>query len=203
MISFYGNLKKALIKDSESKLVLRKIVQSDIEILKGWMKDRELLRISFGIKEGDGPDYEVLAKDYLRLVSNPNGACRFLALCDDKLEMLGLLKYDLRIVEGIGIVALAGIMLGRLDLVGKGLGTQGMRLFLRWLFEGEYINLVEVETSDYNLRAQRCFTKVGFEVCDKCYSLEGIVGYGSAYDAPKIYMKFPLSKYLQIKRGEL
>lgn len=203
MISFYGNLKRALIVDPESGLVLRRVVQNDIGILEGWMKDRELLRVAFGIKEGEGPDYEEMAQNYLKLVSNPNGACRFLALCDDKLEMFGLLKYDLRIFEGIGLIALAGIMLGRFDILGKGLGTQGMRLFLRWLFERENVSLVELETADYNLQAQRCFLKVGFEVCNFCHSLEGIIGYGSVYDAPKIYMGFSRNRYLQIKQEKL
>ena len=70
------------------------------------------------------------------------------------------------------------------------------KIILPRVFENEKVDLIEIETADYNLRAQHCFKRLGMEECEKLHSLEGIVGYGLGdNDAPKIFMRLPKEKY--------
>ena len=46
---------------------------------------------------------------------------------------------------------------------GKGYGSEAIRLVLDFAFKNLNFNRVELETFDFNERAQRCFRKVGFK----------------------------------------
>lgn len=195
MLNFYANKKVALLSELRFGLLLRKLVHSDLIEIAEWMKDRELVRYAFGAKTLNDYDYKFASSSYMHLVSNPKSPCYFLAVCDIHSKIIGLGKYDLRQMEEVGKVALSGLMMGR-DNRGRGLGTKAMALMNRFLFEIEKVDLVEIETADYNLRAQRCFKRLGMEECEKLYSLEGIVGYGLGdNDAPKIFMRLSKEKY--------
>lgn len=195
MLNFYANKKVMLLSELRFGLLLRKIVHSDLIAIAGWMKDKELVRYAFGAKTLSDYDYHFASDSYMRLVANPNSPCYFLAVCDIHSKILGLGKYDLRNMEGVGKVALSGLMMGR-DNRGHGIGTKAMALMNRFLFENEKVDLIEIETADYNLRAQHCFKRLGMEECEKLHSLEGIVGYGLGdNDAPKIFMRLPKEKY--------
>ncbi len=195
MLSFYTNKKVVLLSELRFGLLLRRIVHSDLIEIAEWMKDKELVRYAFGAETLSDYDYHFASDSYMRLVANPNSPCYFLAVCDIHSKILGLGKYDLREMERVGKVALSGLMMGRNNR-GHGIGTKAMALMNRFLFENEKVDLVEIETADYNLRAQRCFKRIGMEECEKLYSLEGIVGYGlGKNDAPKIFMRLPKEKY--------
>ncbi len=195
MLNFYANKKVVLLSELRFGLLLRKIVHSDLIEIAEWMKDKELVRYAFGAETLSDYDYRFASDNYMRLVSNPNSPCYFLAVCDIHSKILGLGKYDLRNMEGVGRVALSGLMMGR-DNRGHGIGTKAMALINRFLFENEQVDLVEIETADYNLRAQHCFKRIGMEECEKLHSLEGICGYGlGENDAPKIFMRLSKEKY--------
>ncbi|MGM9991361.1 MAG: GNAT family N-acetyltransferase [Candidatus Bruticola sp.] len=196
ILNFYANRKKVLISDSDFGLMLRRLVRSDIDIIMQWMENKELMRYSFGAKVFSDYDCEFARNNYLKLISNPKSPCYFLIVCDLNSEIIGLAKYDLRYMQGIGKIALAGLMIGSEGSRGHGVGTKAMALVNRFLFEEEKVDLIELDTADYNLRAQRCFKRVGLEECQKLHSLEGIIGYGfGESDAPKILMHLTKEKY--------
>jgi RimJ/RimL family protein N-acetyltransferase len=55
-----------------------------------------------------------------------------------------------------------GITIGAKEYWGKGYGTDLLRTFLRYLFETTVLERIYLKTLDWNVRAQRCFEKVGF-----------------------------------------
>jgi RimJ/RimL family protein N-acetyltransferase len=55
-----------------------------------------------------------------------------------------------------------GIMIGEKEFWGKGYGTDTMTLFTEYLFTTLNMNRVELSTFDFNIRAQKCYRKVGF-----------------------------------------
>ncbi|MCR4783689.1 MAG: GNAT family N-acetyltransferase [bacterium] len=198
MLDFYLNKKVVFLEDPDEDLQARSLVHEDLNAIRGWFKDLSLVRYSFGVVNFTDSECHTAAEDYMRLVSNPHSPCYFVAVCHKDSKILGLCKYDLRSTDGVGRVALAGIMMGDPHCRSHGVGTKAMALFIRFLFEKEDVSLVEVETADYNVRAQRCFAKVGFEICDHLYSLEGALNYGfGKKDAPKILMRLDKERYLK------
>ncbi|MGM9998683.1 MAG: GNAT family N-acetyltransferase [Candidatus Bruticola sp.] len=196
VLSFYTNKKKVLISESDFELLLRRVVRADISKIMQWMENRELVRYSFGAKMFSDYDHDFAVNNYLQLISNPKSPCHFLAVCRPDSEIIGLAKYDLRYMQGVGKIALSGLMMGSEGSRGRGVGTRAMALMNRFLFEQEEVDLIELETADYNLRAQHCFKRVGLEECQKLYSLEGITGYGlGENDAPKVFMRLTKERY--------
>lgn len=55
-----------------------------------------------------------------------------------------------------------GIFIGEKGQWGKGYGEEGVRLALRFAFEGMNLNRVYLRTFASNVRAQKCYEKVGF-----------------------------------------
>jgi len=59
--------------------------------------------------------------------------------------------------------AMLGIAIYKLEDRGKGYGQESINLLLDFAFNKLNLNRVELETFDFNQRAQRCFKKVGFK----------------------------------------
>ncbi len=55
-----------------------------------------------------------------------------------------------------------GVTIGIRDYWSRGYGTELLRVFLRYLFEHTVLERIYLKTLDWNVRAQRCFEKVGF-----------------------------------------
>jgi len=59
--------------------------------------------------------------------------------------------------------AATGISIYNPDYWGKGYGQESMNLILGFAFQILNLNRVELETFDFNKRAQKCYLKVGFK----------------------------------------
>jgi RimJ/RimL family protein N-acetyltransferase len=59
--------------------------------------------------------------------------------------------------------AMAGISIYNPDYWSKGYGQESMNLILSFAFRNLNLRRVELDTFDFNKRAQKCYTKVGFK----------------------------------------
>jgi len=59
--------------------------------------------------------------------------------------------------------AMAGISIYNPNYWGKGYGQESMSLLLSFAFRNLNLNRVELDTFDFNKRAQKCYLKVGFK----------------------------------------
>lgn len=55
-----------------------------------------------------------------------------------------------------------GIFIGDEEYLGKGYGTDALKVLVKFIFEEMNMNKVRLEVYDFNLRAQKCYEKVGF-----------------------------------------
>ncbi|WP_338131255.1 GNAT family N-acetyltransferase [Cohnella rhizosphaerae] len=55
-----------------------------------------------------------------------------------------------------------GIVIGKLERCGQGLGTEAMRLLCEYAFKELNLNRLELEVYDFNERAYRSYLKCGF-----------------------------------------
>jgi RimJ/RimL family protein N-acetyltransferase len=59
-------------------------------------------------------------------------------------------------------VAELGIVIGKKDLLGKGFGTDAIKLLQYFVFEKLNLNRLQLSLHDYNKRAYKCYLKCGF-----------------------------------------
>lgn len=71
-------------------------------------------------------------------------------------------QIDLMKINWTNRVAEIGIVIGKKDAHGKGIGTEAMKLLQSFAFERMNLNRLELVVHDYNPRAYRCYTKCGF-----------------------------------------
>lgn len=169
---------------------LRPIKKSELAIIRRWLKDKELVRFAFGV-EADGKVLEKIAHDYYADIVE--GLKYVLGIENKKGQLEGFIRYTLR---EDGTVARIGIMIGEKKNWNKGLGTQGMQLLLKYLFEIIDIDKIELDTADFNQRAQRCFEKVGFRRTGEFSDVDFLKGSYSH----RIYMHLSKEDYLKSKQ---
>jgi [ribosomal protein S5]-alanine N-acetyltransferase len=70
--------------------------------------------------------------------------------------------YDIDDRKGEGQV---GIMIGDKDYWNQGYGTDVMSTLATYIFQNSSLDRLYLKTLDWNLRAQKCFTRSGFKQC--------------------------------------
>jgi len=91
-----------------------------------------------------------------------NGRARIsFAIEDEKGRMMG--QISLREIDRRKGVARLGISLAQ-DAVGKGYGTEALRVFLEYYFGEMGFRRMVLDVAQYNKRAIRCYEKLGFTV---------------------------------------
>lgn len=56
-----------------------------------------------------------------------------------------------------------GITLGDEEMRGAGLGREAVTVFLRWLWDNRPLRVVYLHALEWNVRAERCFARSGFD----------------------------------------
>ncbi|MCL5035816.1 MAG: GNAT family N-acetyltransferase [Chloroflexi bacterium] len=157
MLRYLDKFRKQAFFIPGEDINLRPVRRSELPAIRRWLKDKELVRLAFGV-EAEGKVLDKIAHDYYHDVVS--GLKFVLGIEDKKGKLAGFIRYTLR---EDGSVARIGIMIGEKQNWNKGMGTQGMRLLLKYLFDIIGIEKIELDTADFNQRAQRCFEKVGFK----------------------------------------
>lgn len=173
---------------SDGRLWLRPMRSYDLTEVASWLEDPQVLRLAFGTEE---EDLEVLrlGKIYLSEMDAARGS--MLAVCDPREVLLGFVRFAFFQGEG-GRNARLGILLGRCDTWGRGVGTTATRLALHFLFERKGCRRVELDTAEFNVRAQACFRKCGFEPIPRDRRQSWME---SAPGAPKVWMELDRSSW--------
>lgn len=71
-------------------------------------------------------------------------------------------QIDLINIDWKNRVATMGIVIGKKDLLGKGLGTEAIKLLQSFVFARMNMNRLQLTLHDYNQRAYKCYLKCGF-----------------------------------------
>ena len=67
-------------------------------------------------------------------------------------------------VNFISRVAKVGIIIGDREFLGKGFGTDAMKVLIKFIFEQMNMNKVKLELFSHNIRALKSYEKCGFKV---------------------------------------
>ncbi len=147
------------VRSRDGRVLLRPFRSYDLDEVARWMEDPQLLRLAFGTQQDDAAVLR-LGKIYLGEMDAARSS--ILAICTPTEQLLGFFRFSFFQHEGLRN-ARVGIMLGRKEHWNQGMGTVAVRLALQFLFERKGCRRIELDTAEFNERAQRCFRKCGFE----------------------------------------
>jgi RimJ/RimL family protein N-acetyltransferase len=105
---------------------------------------------------------EQIEEEYNKAIRDPNRISFSIITCSpDQHEgkLIGNVGAEINWKERIATI---GIIIGEKDFLGKGYGTDATITLLEYLFKNLNMMRVELSTFDFNIRAQKCYHKVGF-----------------------------------------
>lgn len=143
------------------KVFLRAYKEEDIQKVTSFVNDKEIKTfydtdVSFPITLWEEETWVKSQK------GNKNGEYNF-AIEDIKTK-----KYiggcNIQNVNWLTRVALVGIMIGDKNYLGKGYGTDAMKVLMKFIFQDMNIRKIRLSTFSFNVRAQKSYEKCGFKV---------------------------------------
>lgn len=168
------------------RVAIRHLGRHDLKKIKEWFRNPELVSLAFGVR--DTPDaLQKIADDYYKEIFWWQRNALAIDTVDG--ETIGFLKFTIR--EDHESHAKVGILIGEPQYWAHGYGTEAMGLFLEYLFNTRHVDRVELDTADFNSRAQRSFEKCGFKRLGRFTE----VSYNDGRTSQKIWMSIDRATY--------
>ena len=143
---------------SGDKVRLRAIELDDLDDIMTWINDPEVNRY---LLVGLWPYSREAEREWVeRRVKSSDPTDK--ALVIETLDGTYLGGIGLHNIDFPSGVAELGIVIGRKDYWGKGYGTDAMKVLLRHAFHNLRLRKVILAVFHSNVRAQRCYSKIGF-----------------------------------------
>lgn len=152
------------IVSKQGRVNLRPFQAEEIPLVKEWFQDQDTCQMAFGVKA----PWEVLntiRTEYLEELQKDNVgvlSIRLKTLGEDS-KPIGFVRYHIAKRSGRRL-ARVGIILGRSDSRGKGIGREAFSTLLDYLFSQRDIQTIELDTALFNGKAKACFEACGFKV---------------------------------------
>ncbi|MEC0178398.1 GNAT family protein [Paenibacillus favisporus] len=143
-----------------SRIVLREYRKEDLIFMRKWCNDPEIV---------DN------LSDIFLFPHTLNGTEQYLnSILEGKTEQKGFIIADKNTEEYIGQIDLfrldwknrsaeLGIVIGIKEHLGKGYGTEAIKLLQGFVFNRLNLNRLQLEVHDFNERAYQCYLKCGFK----------------------------------------
>lgn len=157
-------MKKVIIE--QDSISIRTLTKEDKGLLFKWLTDKRVLNYWEGksaifdlnrITEDFYSEEENLIRTIIEFNGQPIGYCQMYLL-----DFKSLKEYDYDLI-GKSVFGVDQFI-GEPDFWGKGIGTEFMKLVLRYLFSQKNASSVILDPHADNKRAIRCYEKVGFKI---------------------------------------
>lgn len=180
----------------EGDLTLKTLNYDDVADVKRWLKDRTLAKYAFGLRlELGDEDVDSVVEDYL--FSMANNIDRHISIIAQG-KHIGVLFYRTREINGENL-AIIGILLGPKEYRGRGYGTRALKVMIDRLFNMYRCSSIELDTAQYNVVAQRVYTKLGFQRCTGHRIYDGLELIENETSAPCFYFSMHRDRWLNFK----
>lgn len=134
-----------------------------------WRRDPEIARLDGRDVYGASYD-DFLAAQQVELEFPPAGTLSF--AIESAGEHVGnLVVYNIDWVAGS---CEFGVVIGRADLRGGGLGSDVVVTFLRYIWQQQQLSMVYLHTFEWNEAARRCFERCGFRAVARVQRPNGV-----------------------------
>jgi len=144
------------------RIVLREFRREDQEAIQRWVNNEKISRyLSFPVFPQTADETAEFVDRQLRRSGGADEGVFVIAMKDDpKLEYVG--SVGLHKIDYRNRHCELGIVIGREDLLGKGIGTEAIRLVLGFAFDFLNLHKVNLRVFEYNERGRRCYLRCGF-----------------------------------------
>ncbi|HHY95787.1 MAG TPA: GNAT family N-acetyltransferase [Firmicutes bacterium] len=144
-------------------IVLREFRREDVDAVQAWVNNENIIKyLAFPLFPQTREETMEFVERQLYKKNSPRDGIFVIALKDDPhltyVGSVGLHGIDYRNRH-----AEIGIVIGREDLLGQGLGAEAIRLVLGFAFDFLNLQKVNIRTYEYNERALRCYRRCGFQ----------------------------------------
>jgi len=145
------------------RIVLREFRKEDVAPIQAWVGNEEITRyLGFVMFPQSLEETTSFVERQLVRKGTPDEGVFVIALRNDP---------DLEYIGAVGFHGISwrdrhcelGIVIGREDLLGKGLGAEAIRLALGFAFDFLNMNKVNLTVFEYNERGRRCYARCGFK----------------------------------------
>ncbi len=141
------------------RVMLREYRREDIESIRKWRNNVEITRFLSHIFLP--PQTDPVTEDFLeRVLSGRHNDYNFVIADKDTQAYIG--QVDLFNLQSINRTAELGVVIGDLEKVGKGIGTEAITLMLGFAFLRANLQRIDLWVNANNPRAIRCYEKCGF-----------------------------------------
>lgn len=142
------------------KLVLREFRKEDLPHIREWATDDEVVRFLSDIFLY--PHSLNQTEGFLNYVLEGKSDVEkmFVVAQKDTLDYIG--QVGLHHIDWKNRIAVVGIVIGKKDLFGKGIGSEAMELLQYFAFNKLNLNKLELSVHDFNERGIKCYKKCGF-----------------------------------------
>lgn len=138
------------------RVVVRDFTRRDVDRWLEWPRHTDPLFLAF-----NPPAMSECQRDRYYARRRFARDCRHFAVEDAEGVLVG--RMNLREIDWFARTAVLGISF-RPDRLGRGLGTEALRLLLTYYFEQMGMNALFLDVAAYNVRARRCYERCGFRV---------------------------------------
>lgn len=143
-----------------NRIMLREYRKEDLPWIRQWVNNPEIVQYLSDIFLY--PHSMESTEAYLESMLEGSSDSRGFIIADLKGEAyIGQLNLDA--IDWKNRVGRIGIVIGSVDHMGYGYGTEAMKLLLHFAFTEMNLNRLELEVYDFNERAHRCYLSCGFK----------------------------------------
>lgn len=181
----------------QGEVTLRQLEKNEVATVLQWLQDDlDLARCAFGQRQ-DIPEAQVrqTLKEYKGTMAR---TLRHYLGVEVAGRLEGMVFFEVRqnmaYSEKEGYL---GIVLGKAQWRGRGLGTTAMQLALEYIFGEVNCDCVELDTADYNVAAQRCYARLGFSPCRHQRFYEDLPPLDSDTLAPTLYYRLTREEWVK------
>ena len=142
------------------RITLREYRISDLDNIRQWVNDPEITNTLSDVFLY--PHSKNESEVFLNMIMEGKSSIKSFVIAEkDSLEYIG--QIDLFKIDWKNRFAILAIVIGGKEYLGKGYGSEAIRVLLKFAFEELNLNRIELDVYDYNVRAQKCYLKCGFK----------------------------------------
>ncbi|MCM3633512.1 GNAT family N-acetyltransferase [Paenibacillus camelliae] len=142
------------------RIALREYRISDLDSISQWVNDPEITNTLSDVFLY--PHSRNESETYLNVIMEGKSSTKSFVIAEkDSLEYIG--QIDLFNFDWKNRFAVMAIVIGKKEYLGKGYGSEAIRVLQKFAFEELNLNRIELDVYDYNARAYKCYLKCGFK----------------------------------------
>lgn len=152
------------VVSKSGRIRLDPIQKFEVGLVAEWFSNHESSRLAFGV-DADPEILGQLTEEYIDELHKDQTGVLMIRPAEEAetARPMGFVRYKIY-RKGRRSLARVGILVADARTRGQGLGSEAMSALLGYLFAARRVSVVELDTADFNVPAQRCFLRCGFEL---------------------------------------